>query len=93
MMLFVSSRNGINDPLTRGLSIEEFLKCGPWKNGPAFLWQQPENWPAPLQEHNIPDFTEDPEVRKDHVLSWAVKVEQESSFLEERTLWEIFKLA
>ena len=78
----VSSKENPED-LARGLSIKEFLKCGPWKNGPAFLWQESENWLAPLQEQNIPDLTEDPEVRKDRVLSCAVNVEQETNFLEE----------
>ena len=78
----VPSKENSEDLLTRGLSIEEFLKCDYWKNGSGFLWQQSENWPSPLQEQNIPDLTEDPEVKKGHALRCAVNVEQDINFLE-----------
>ena len=49
---YVPSKDNPADLLTRGLTIDEFLKCNRWKIGPAFLWQPPNYWPTIPQ--NLP---------------------------------------
>ena len=79
----VPSKDNPADLLTRGLPVDEFLKCSFWKNGPNFLWQPPESWPKPLCSPGTPDFAEDPEVKKKNVRTYATSVKLESNFLEE----------
>ena len=52
------------DNLSRGLSAEALVSSDCWKKGPAFLWEQKEQWPqGPLSLGSIPDA--DPEVKVD----------------------------
>ena len=52
------------DDLSRGLSAEALLSSDRWIKGPAFLWEQKEQWPqGPLSLGSIPDA--DPEVKVD----------------------------
>jgi len=52
------------DDLSRGLSAEALLSSYRWIKGPAFLWEQKEQWPqGPSSLGSIPDG--DPEVKVD----------------------------
>ena len=79
---YVPSKDNPADLLTRGLTIDEFLKCNRWNIGPAFLWQPPNYWPTIPQNPTTPEFTSDPEVRRDQTLIYAVKVQPDISLLD-----------
>ena len=71
----IPSKENPADPLPKGLSVNEFLECSLWKNGPPFLLEL-DNWLLPLQDLKTPaDLANDPEVRKNHIVTCAVNVE------------------
>lgn len=60
---YISSKNNPADEASRGLTVDNFLACRRWIEGPDFLRKPEMDWPKPFDPQ--PVSSEDPEVKRD----------------------------
>uniref|UniRef100_UPI003AB10089 uncharacterized protein n=1 Tax=Centroberyx gerrardi TaxID=166262 RepID=UPI003AB10089 len=60
---YISSKNNPADEASRGLTVDNFLACRRWIEGPDFLRKPEVDWPRPFDPQPI--SSEDPEVKRD----------------------------
>lgn len=60
---YVSSKSNSADEASRGPSVDNFLACKRWTEGPDFLRKPEVDWPQPFAPQSI--SSKDPEVKRE----------------------------
>ncbi|XP_055614831.1 uncharacterized protein LOC129761148 [Toxorhynchites rutilus septentrionalis] len=67
----VAGKQNPADLVSRGMEIDDFIKCQEWKHGPKWLFLPTQQWPC----QSVPEYPEDGKERRKAVVAAAIRNE------------------